>query len=45
VDGWIKINNIAQDNVVQVIDGVLEKKKLLGHNATKPSAKNRKATP
>ncbi len=45
LDGWIKLNDVSQANVVQVVDGVLEKKKLVGHITTKPPAKGRKASP
>jgi predicted DsbA family dithiol-disulfide isomerase len=45
LDGWIKLNDVSQENVAQVIDGVLEKKKLVGNKATKPLSKGRKASP
>ncbi|MBI3757606.1 MAG: DsbA family protein [Deltaproteobacteria bacterium] len=49
LDGWIKINDVSPTNVTQIIDGLLEKKKLVGNTTVssqnKPSSKGRKASP
>ncbi len=45
LDGWIKVTEIAQDNLTKVIDGMLEKKKLLASRDSQPTSKARKAAP
>ncbi len=49
LDGWIKISDVSPANVTQIIDGLLEKKKLVGNTTVpppnKPSRKGRKASP
>jgi len=42
LDGWIKITDISHDNIEKVIDGLLDKKKLLANRASQPA---RKAAP
>ncbi|HXG22738.1 MAG TPA: DsbA family protein [Methylomirabilota bacterium] len=43
LDGWIKVTDISQANLEQVIDGLLARKKAAA--ATKPAGQRRKAAP
>jgi predicted DsbA family dithiol-disulfide isomerase len=44
-DGWIKVIDVSQANLAQIIDGLLMRKKLAAGAAAKPAGKRRKAAP
>lgn len=46
LDGWIKITDISSENLEKIIDGLLDKKKLLTSHSAQPAAsKTKKAAP
>lgn len=44
-DGWIKVTDLSTNNLEQIINGLLAKKKLTTGNAEKSARKGSKATP
>jgi predicted DsbA family dithiol-disulfide isomerase len=45
LDGWIKVNDVSQENLEKILTGILDKKKAAGSATAKPANKGRKAAP
>ncbi|MBI3245904.1 MAG: DsbA family protein [Deltaproteobacteria bacterium] len=45
LDGWIKVTDVSPGNLEKILDGLLDKKKLLTSRSTPAASKARKAAP